>query len=213
MPKGSDVIHDNHFRKNWQERVKTWFDQPARKKRRRIVRARKAARIFPRPLETLRPVVHPPTLKYNAKVRLGRGFTLEELKEAGVNRHLAPTIGITVDHRRRNKSDKSFKVNVQRLKEYKSKLVLFPRDAKKPKAGEATAEQQQKAEQQLGTLLPIRAPAHKMETVKLSELDAKSSAYMALRKARSDARLIGTRAKRKKQKEEEALAQAAKQKD
>jgi hypothetical protein len=28
----------------------------------------------------LRPVVHPPTQRYNFKTRLGRGFTLEELK-------------------------------------------------------------------------------------------------------------------------------------
>eukprot|EP00971_Amphidinium_carterae_P130588 2587028-Amphidinium_carterae.1 len=29
-----------------------------------------------------RPLVHPPTAKYNMKLRLGRGFTFEELKEA-----------------------------------------------------------------------------------------------------------------------------------
>jgi len=44
-------------------------------------RAAKAARIFPRPAAgPLRPVVHAQTIKYNKKERLGRGFTLEELK-------------------------------------------------------------------------------------------------------------------------------------
>lgn len=44
-------------------------------------RATKAARIFPRPAAgPLRPIVHAQTIKYNSKERLGRGFTLEELK-------------------------------------------------------------------------------------------------------------------------------------
>ena len=43
-------------------------------------RAVKAAKVFPRPTSALRPVVHAQTVKYNSKVRLGRGFTLEELK-------------------------------------------------------------------------------------------------------------------------------------
>lgn len=81
MPKHNNAIPDNHFRKDWQTRVKTWFDQPGRKKRRRIARVKKAAAIFPRPVQgPLRPVVHPQSSRYNLKVRLGKGFTLEELK-------------------------------------------------------------------------------------------------------------------------------------
>jgi len=212
MPaKRNQTVPNAHFHKDWQRYVKTWFNQPARKKRRRLARAAKAVRVFPRPVQgPLRPVVHPPTLKYNTKVRLGRGFTLEELKEAGVNKHLALSIGIAVDHRRRNKSDKSLKVNVQRLKEYKSKLVLFPRDHKKPKAGEASPTE--KVEQQTGVVLPIKPRLLKQETVKLSQIDSKTSAYATLRKARTDARLIGVRAKRKKEKEEKAATEAAKAK-
>lgn len=45
------------------------------------VRQKKAVAVFPRPTAgPLRPVVHSQTLKYNAKIRAGRGFTLEELK-------------------------------------------------------------------------------------------------------------------------------------
>lgn len=43
-------------------------------------------------------------LQYNSKVRLGRGFNVEELKEAGISKKMALTIGIAVDHRRTNKS-------------------------------------------------------------------------------------------------------------
>ena len=42
--------------------------------------------------------------QYNSKVRLGRGFNVEELKEAGISKKMALTIGIAVDHRRTNKS-------------------------------------------------------------------------------------------------------------
>lgn len=44
-------------------------------------RAEKAKAVFPRPVAgSLKPVVRGQTVKYNMKSRLGRGFTLEELK-------------------------------------------------------------------------------------------------------------------------------------
>ena len=127
MPsKRNQMVPNAHFHKDWQEYVKTWFNQPARKERRRKVRVAKAAKVAPRPVKTLRPVVRCPTFKYNIKQRLGRGFTLEELKAAGLNKKSAQTMGISVDHRRRNKSVESLQLNAQRLKEYKSKLIVFP---------------------------------------------------------------------------------------
>merc|ERR1712000_360200 len=106
--KHNNAIPRNHFKKDWQNRVKTWFDQPARKQRRRVNRAKKAARVFPRPVAgLLRPLVQAPTKKYNAKTRLGRGFTLEELKAAGVSRYQARSIGIAVDHRRKTARKKA----------------------------------------------------------------------------------------------------------
>lgn len=50
---------------------------------------------------------------------------------AGIPKKLAPTIGISVDHRRKNRSLESLQANVQRLKTYKAKLVVFPRRARK----------------------------------------------------------------------------------
>merc|ERR1712176_1344147 len=112
--------------------MRTWFDQAGRKKRRALNRQKKAAELAPRPAGgLLRPVVHPPTQRYNMKLRLGRGFTFEELREAKISPKLARTIGIAVDHRRRNKCAESLQENVNRLKLYKSKLLVFPRKAGK----------------------------------------------------------------------------------
>merc|ERR1719497_261318 len=112
--------------------IKPWLDQAARKKRRSQNRKAKAAKIAPRPAAgLLRPVVHPPTQRYNMKVRLGKGFTFEELREAKISPKLAPTIGISVDHRRKNRSLESLQDNVKRLLAYKEKLVIFPKKSGK----------------------------------------------------------------------------------
>ncbi len=58
-----------------------FLSSAGRKKSRRNARELKAKKTFPRPVAgALRPIVHPPTQRYNFKTRLGRGFTLEELK-------------------------------------------------------------------------------------------------------------------------------------
>lgn len=60
-----------------------------------------------------------------------------------MNHAFARSIGIAVDSRRRNKSVESVLVNAQRLKEYRSKLILFPaHDKKKLRAGEASEAEQ-----------------------------------------------------------------------
>ena len=132
------VLHDNHFRKDWQRRVKTWFDQPGRKLRRRVARKEKAASLGVRPVKPLRPAVRGQTVRYNIKLREGRGFTLAELKEAGIGRKEARGVGIVVDHRRRNLSVEGKNLNVERLKAYKERLIVFPRNAKKPKKGDSS---------------------------------------------------------------------------
>ena len=86
-------------------RIKTWFNQPARKLRRHNARVAKAAKAFPKPIGLLRPVVHCCTSRYNANTREGRGFTKEELKGAKLNPVLARSIGIAIDYRRKNRSE------------------------------------------------------------------------------------------------------------
>merc|ERR1712216_551815 len=135
--KHNNQIHSvRKFRKYWQRYVKTWFNQPARKKSRRDARHKKAAAIAPRPIAgCVRPLVHPPTVKYNSKLRIGRGFSLAEIKAAGLGKLEAQSLGIAVDPRRRNRSVNGKQANEQRLKEYRAKLVVFPRNAKKSKKG------------------------------------------------------------------------------
>ena len=134
----NNVLPGNHVRKDWQRRVKTWFDQPGRKLRRRNARKAKAAALGVRPLTLLRPAVRGQTVRYNAKIREGRGFTLNELKEAGISRKTALGLGIVVDHRRRNLSVEGKTINIERLKAYKERLVVFPRKTGKPKKGDSS---------------------------------------------------------------------------
>ena len=86
-------------------------------------------------MKKLRPIVRKPTQRYSAHSRLGRGFTLEEVRAAGLNPDFARTIGIMVDHRRTNKSTETLQLNVNRLKSYLEKLVILPKKEGKPLKG------------------------------------------------------------------------------
>eukprot|EP00871_Galdieria_phlegrea_P004835 jgi/Galph1/5352/GphlegSOOS_G3931.1 len=183
MVRHNNVVPNGHFHKDWQRRVKTWFNQPMRKKRRRLLRQKKAARIAPRPVNgPLRPIVQCPTIRYNMKQRLGRGFTLEELKEAKISPRYARTIGISVDHRRKNRSVESLQRNVQRLKEYMSRLIVFPRKSGKPKSGDSDASELSFAKQVTGPLLPIpKVTVTETEKRPVTEEERKTSAFKTLR--------------------------------
>jgi len=105
------------------------------------------------------------TQKYAGKQRLGRGFTLAEVKAAGLNASFARSVGIAVDYRRKNKNEETMALNVARLNAYKSKLILFPRKDNKPKKGpiaDATSAQVKAAKQNLNAsvlALPAKAAA------------------------------------------------------
>ncbi|EKU22873.1 large subunit ribosomal protein L13e [Nannochloropsis gaditana CCMP526] len=194
MVRHNNVIPNQHFHKDWQTRVKTWFVQPAKKKARRLARKAKAAALAPRPTQLLRPVVHAPTQRYNHKTRLGRGFTMQELKEAGLTKKYAKSVGIAVDHRRTNLSVESLQANVQRLKEYKSKLIVFPMGrVKKPKAGDSSTAECRAAVQATGTVLPLPTGKKAVEFVSVSEELKNFRAHTALRVARNDQKLDGIR--------------------
>ncbi|XP_038907267.1 60S ribosomal protein L13-3-like [Benincasa hispida] len=202
--KHNNVIPSGHFRKHWQNYVRTWFNQPARKTRRRNARQEKAVKAFPRPTAgPLRPIVHGQTLKYNMKVRAGRGFSLEELKAAGIPKKYARTIGIAVDHRRRNRSLESLQANVQRLKTYKAKVVVFPRRARKFKAGDSTPEELATATQVQGSYMPIGLEKPSVELVKVTEDMKAFKAYDKLRVERTNARHVGARLKKAAEAEKE----------
>ncbi|KAF1987365.1 60S ribosomal protein L13 [Aulographum hederae CBS 113979] len=207
--KHNNAIPHNHFRKDWQRYVRCHFNQPGKKKSRRSARQAKAAKVAPRPVDKLRPVVRCPTIKYNRRVRPGRGFSHAELKEAGIPRKFAATIGISVDPRRQNLSEESLKANVERLQEYRKRLILFPRRSGKTKKGDASAEEVKTAKKGDGLIkstseiLPIVNKVSVGEG-KLSDYPATENAYRTLREARSEARLVGVREKRAQAKAEEA---------
>ncbi|KAK4052252.1 60S ribosomal protein L13 [Microbotryomycetes sp. JL221] len=203
----NNVLHRNHFRKDWQSRVKTWFDQPGKKKSRRVARQAKAVKSGLRPVELLRPAVRCPTQRYNMKLRAGRGFTLDELKAAGVRRKQALSVGIPVDHRRRNRSEEGLKLNKERLEAYKQRLIVFPKKAGKPKKGDtADADKSVEGLKKLGAAFPIPAGMQPEAPRQISSEEKEFEAYNSLRKARSDARYAGIRAERQKKKEEEEAA-------
>ncbi|GAA6054971.1 hypothetical protein JCM3770_004075 [Rhodotorula araucariae] len=203
----NNVLHRNHFRKDWQSRVKTWFDQPGKKHSRRVARQAKAVKAGLRPVELLRPAVRAPTVRYNRKLRAGRGFTKAELKAAGVRAKEALSIGIPVDHRRRNKSEESLKLNVERLEAYKARLVVFPKKAGKPKAGDATdANKDAERLSSLAAAFPLPKAPVAEQPREVTKEEKEFGAFRALRLARSDARLVGVRAERKRKAEEEEAA-------
>ncbi len=203
----NNVIPNNHFHKQWQKRVKTWFNQPARKFRRHANRVQKAKAVAPRPLKKLRPMVRCPTFKYNTKVRLGRGFTADEIKAAGFSKREAVAAGICVDTRRRNKATEALQQNIQRLTEYKSKLIMFPINAAKPKKGDSSAEEIKMATQFSGVVMPLQDSWVPEKARAITAEEKKHSVFQAMRVARSHAKLWGVRAKRKKE-ADDAAAQA-----
>ncbi|KAI0734464.1 60S ribosomal protein L13 [Fomitopsis betulina] len=199
--KHNNVLHDNHFRKDWQQRVRTWFDQPGRKLRRRQARKAKAATLGVRPLNLLRPAVRGQTVRYNRKIREGRGFTLTELKEAGIGRKEARGVGIVVDHRRRNLSEEGKSLNVERLKAYKSRLIVFPRNLKKPKKGDSTSEELSAATTRGN--LPLPEPYVHEAPRTITDEERGFKAYRTLREERGRARSEGQRKVREAKKAEE----------
>ncbi|OBZ79420.1 60S ribosomal protein L13 [Grifola frondosa] len=142
-----------------------------------------------------------PRLPNLAKVREGRGFTLAELKEAGIGKKEARGVGIVVDHRRRNLSEEGKAVNVERLKSYKARLIVFPRNAKKPKTGDSTGDDLTAATTRANIVIPSsfvpEAPR------KITSDEREFQAFRTLRNERASARNEGKRKLREAKKAEE----------
>ncbi|KAG0686598.1 60S ribosomal protein L13 [Pichia californica] len=182
--------------KHWQERVRVHLDQAGKKVSRRSARAAKSARVAPKPVDLLRPIVRCPTIKYNRKVRSGKGFTVAELKAVGYSPKYARTIGIAVDSRRSNKNVEGFETNVARLQQYKDSLIIFDKNTK------PTGEQVS-----ISTAFPVEQPV--LDSEPRAVVVPEESAYRTLRLARSEKRYKGIRAKRAA---ERAEAEAEKKK-
>uniref|UniRef100_H2ZYV3 Large ribosomal subunit protein eL13 n=1 Tax=Latimeria chalumnae TaxID=7897 RepID=H2ZYV3_LATCH len=145
------------------------------------------------------PIIRCPTVRYHTKVHAGFGFSLEELKAAGINKKVAHTICISVDPRHHNGSTESLQANVQ-WKEYRSKLILFPRKASAPKKGDSSVSHFRMATQLAGPVMSIRNnlfQTFKKEKAWVISEDEK--AFTSLCMARANPRLFGIRAKRAKE--------------
>ena len=186
----SKVLPNVHLSKDWQEKVRTFFNQPAKKLKRRQARSAKAKKLGPNPTHLLRPVVRGQTRRYNNKQKLGRGFTLEELKKAGViGVNYARSLGIVVDLRRKDCNEETLKVNADRLKEYLNKMILHPRRGKVAKSAqkkEATEDQIKFAETQpqntSRSVIPLPKPESAFSFTEINEKMKSEIVYKTLRK-------------------------------
>ena len=134
------------------------------------------------------------------------GFTLAEIKAAGIGAKFARSIGIAVDHRRRNRNQESFELNKARLQNYINKLVLFPRDEKNPvtKAKKGilndTPKENQKVDNsvKVNVLPPLIKRVKAVGQLQLDQL-RKGNAYKTLRQEWANQRNEGKRLKKEKE--------------
>lgn len=98
---------------------------------------------------------------------------------------------------------------MERLQEYRKRLILFPRRNGKSKNGDASAEDIKTAKSgekiisNTAAALPIKNVVE-FEEGPIGNYKGEENAFRKLRDARSEARLVGVREKRAKAKAEEA---------
>lgn len=98
MVKHRNTTDSGHFRKSWQKKVKTSFDAPFKKIKRRIQRKNNQKKS---PITYLRPIVRCPTKIHNIKVKFGRGFSYNDLRRSFIGTPKLSSSGIVLDKRRR----------------------------------------------------------------------------------------------------------------
>merc|ERR1719203_1569880 len=112
------------------------------------------------------------------------------------------TIGIAVDHRRRNRCAESLQVNVDRLKLYMSKLLVFPRKSGKKgvkKGDTPKSELQNVAQNTLKEIIPIPKPQLRIKARAITPEEKEKSAYKMLKKARTNFKYLGEKLKKAKE--------------
>lgn len=131
MVRRNNMIPNAHFHKDWKRRCRVLFNQPLRKRTRKIKRTQKIRKSLPRTIDQLRPLVQCPTERYKVRSRLGRGFTLKEIRAIDMTMNKCRQFGICVDYRRRTSNINLFRTNVERLKKYMSSLVFLSKNKEK----------------------------------------------------------------------------------
>merc|ERR1712139_526974 len=140
------------------------------------------------------------------KVRLGKGFSLDELKEAGIPKKFAGTIGIAVDFRRKNRSTEGLQENVARLKLYKSKLMVLPRKSKAKKGDTTRQEAQNVPQNTTKEIIPLPRAALKEKARAITDEEKAFGAKTALRTAWANKHYDGKKRKRAEDKDKAAAA-------
>ncbi|MEM2281820.1 MAG: ribosomal protein L13e [Candidatus Bathyarchaeia archaeon] len=93
-------------------------------------------------MEALKPLV----FKKGGKQRLGKGFSLDELKKVGLNLKQALKLGIPIDTRRRTVHEE----NVEKLKKFLEAKQQEEARRQKPKSEEKPEKAEQKTEGKKG---------------------------------------------------------------
>ena len=121
------------------------------------------------------------------------------MQAVGLTQAFARTVGIAVDHRRHNKNAETMATNVERLNQYKNKMILFPRRADKPKKGEindSTADQLKNAVQNTAEgVFALPAKSNEVELQKITPEMKNFRVYHKLRTERINRRYAGKREK------------------
>lgn len=121
MAKRSILNSNLHRSKGLRSLYKTSFNQAAKRKKRQLARNEKGVNGKKNAFNSsrmLRSIVHCPTKMHCFKIRIGRGFSVEEIKNYYSNINIASSCGLIVDKRRRKSGINQFS-NIHRVKTYK----------------------------------------------------------------------------------------------
>ncbi len=74
--------------------------------------------------------IKPTITKQNGKQSIGKGFSPNELKEAGINNQLAKQIGLPVDRKRKSTHDENIQTVKAHAQQFKEKAEAKPKQPK-----------------------------------------------------------------------------------
>ncbi len=121
---------------------------------------------------------------------------------AKISKKEAKGLGIAVDYRRRNKCNESLQLNVNRLKKYQARLVVFPRK----KGVEWTEAMTSAVANRNPNVLDISAAVKEEKPRAITSDEKEFSAYAKLRTERMNLRQVGPRFVAQREEEEKEAA-------
>mmetsp|Transcript_22014 Transcript_22014/g.34513 ORF Transcript_22014/g.34513 Transcript_22014/m.34513 type:complete len:186 (-) Transcript_22014:260-817(-) len=121
-----DLIQSNlHKTKNHSLLFKTSFNS-AGKKKKRLIRRRKKEIMSKNNINLtsrmLRPVVHCPTKYHNTKIKMGRGFSYNEIKFLGMGKKKTHSLGLAIDQRRKHSTFLT-EININRIRTFEKVMT------------------------------------------------------------------------------------------